>query len=83
MSHLNKIFVQLGLQKGNGLFITSEGTWQIENTFANRVERLIYQKIKPDAFFCLDNKPFILFTKTPQINPICIKLFGILTSLLL
>jgi len=25
------------------------------------VERLLVDKIKPDAFFCIDNKPFILF----------------------
>ncbi len=46
--------------KENGLFIATE---QRERLFSNRVERLLENTIKPDALFCIDNKPFILFFK--------------------
>lgn len=58
MKHLNQIFEKLNLSKENGLFITNE---QRERLFSNRIERLLVNTIKPDAFFCVDNKPFILF----------------------
>lgn len=58
MRHLNQIFKKLNLSKENGLFIATE---QRERLFSNRVERLLENTIKPDAFFCIDNKPFILF----------------------
>ena len=58
MKHLNQIFDKLNLSKENGLFIANE---QRERLFSNRVERLLSKIIKPDAFFCIDNKPFILF----------------------
>lgn len=59
MTHLQQIFDKLNLTKENGLFITSENKYT--NMFSNRVERLINDVIKPDAFFSIDNKPFILF----------------------
>lgn len=59
MRHLNQIFNKLNLSQENGLFITSENKWK--GLFSNRVERLVKNVIKPDAFFCIDNKPFILF----------------------
>lgn len=58
MNHLNKIFEKLNLTKENGLFITGEHR---KSLFSNRVERLLLRTIKPDAFFCIDNKPLILF----------------------
>ncbi len=59
MRHLQKIFDELNLSRENGLHFTSEDTW--ENIFPNRVEKLLRKTIEPDAFFCFDNKPFILF----------------------
>lgn len=59
MGHLQQIFAKLNLNKSNGLYITSENRWR--DMFSNRVERLIDNVIEPDAFFCIDNKPFILF----------------------
>ncbi|MFC4095740.1 Eco57I restriction-modification methylase domain-containing protein [Euzebyella saccharophila] len=64
MRHLNQIFNQLKLSKENGLFITTENDWK--GLFSNRVERLLNNVIKPDAFFSIDNKPFILFFDSPQ-----------------
>lgn len=58
MRHLNQIFDKLNLTKEKGLYLASEDRIQL---FSNRVERLINNVIKPDAFFCIDNKPFILF----------------------
>ena len=59
MKHLIQIFDKLNLSRDNGLFVTSENDWN--GLFSNRVERLIKKTIEPDAFFCIDNKPFILF----------------------
>lgn len=58
MRHLNQIFDKLNLTKEKGLFLASENRNQL---FSNRVEKLLKNIIKPDAFFCIDNKPFILF----------------------
>ena len=58
MNHLNQIFKKLNLSKENGLYLANE---QRERLFSNRVERLLTETIQPDAFFCIDNKPFILF----------------------
>lgn len=63
MKHLHQIFDKLNLSRENGLFITTENKW--EGLFSNRVERLIKKTIEPDAFFCIDNKPFILFFENP------------------
>ncbi|MFC2176086.1 Eco57I restriction-modification methylase domain-containing protein [Bacteroidota bacterium] len=64
MEHLNQIFDKLGLSRDNGLFIRSEGLWK--GMFSNRVERLLNQVIQPDAFFCIDNKPLLLFFESPD-----------------
>lgn len=58
MKNLTQIFDKLNLSRKNGLFIADEPRKSI---FSNRVERLLIEKIKPDAFYCIDNKPFILF----------------------
>lgn len=64
MKHLTEVFDKLGLTKERGLFLFNENEWQ--GTFTNRVERLLLKVIKPDAFFCIDNKPFILFFDNPK-----------------
>ncbi len=66
MDNLRPVFKKLGLTSGNGLFITSEGKWKAECAFPSRVERVIENKIMPDAFFCFDNKPLILFYDSPD-----------------
>ena len=60
---LQAVISRLGLSSENGLYITSEKNWQIETAFPNRVKRLLERKIRPEAFFCFDNKPLILFFK--------------------
>lgn len=63
MRYLEQIFKRLNLSKENGLFITTENNWK--GLFSNRVERLLNNVIKPDAFFSIDHKPFILFFESP------------------
>lgn len=58
MKHLNQIFEKLNLSIENGLFITGKHR---NSLFSNRIERLLEGTIRPDAFFCVDNKPLILF----------------------
>lgn len=65
MKKLEEIFSKLGLRKDNGLFITKEEHWKKDTSFPNRIKRLIDRKIRPDAFFCFDNKPLILFFQNP------------------
>lgn len=65
MTDLKPLFAKLGLDEANGLFITKEELWKNETAFPNRVKRLIERKILPDAFFCFDNKPLILFFNNP------------------
>ena len=55
------IFEKLGFTRENGLFITSENEWQ--EVFSKRVEEFFESKIKPYAFFCISDKPLILFYK--------------------
>lgn len=59
MKHLQKIFDRLNLTTEKSLFIFRENLWK--GLFTNRIERLLENIIQPDAFFCIDNKPFILF----------------------
>ncbi|HEY4323252.1 MAG TPA: N-6 DNA methylase [Mucilaginibacter sp.] len=65
MEKTDKIFSELGLNLENGLFLTKEERWRKEISFPNRVKRLLERKIEPDAFFCFDNKPLILFFENP------------------
>lgn len=63
--NLDEVFKRLGLNKDNGLFITKEENWKSETAFPNRVKRLIERDLRPNAFFCFDNKPLILFFENP------------------
>jgi len=61
-----RVFEKLDLTKKNGLFILSEDEWQTRCTFSKRVEHLIGEVIKPDAFFYFNKTPFILFFDNPE-----------------
>ena len=58
LKHLNQIFEKLKLTKESGLFLSNEPR---EKLFSNRIEKLLRNNIKPNALFCIDNKPLILF----------------------
>lgn len=66
MENLLDIFNTLSVNRENGLFITSENLWKEECQFSSRIERLIGNKLQPDAFFNFENKPLILFYNNPQ-----------------
>ena len=66
MGDLEEVYSRLGLTRDNGLYIREEGIWKKETVFPNRVKRLIEKELKPDAFFCFDNKPLILFYERPN-----------------
>ena len=66
MSKLEKIFQTLGINTNNGLYYTNEAKWKSELQFPNRIVLLLEKSIKPDAFFCVDNKPLILFFENPN-----------------
>ena len=74
MNTLNNIFQKLGLINDednslrNGLYLTNDIKWKSELQFPNRIVRLLENNIKPDAFFCIDNKPLILFFENPTDN---------------
>jgi hypothetical protein len=65
MSKLDKIFQTLSMDTNNGLYYANDTKWKSELQFPNRVVRLLENSIKPDAFFCIDNKPLILFFENP------------------
>lgn len=64
MKHLIQIFKKLHLSKDRGLYLTKELLWK--GLFSNRTEKILIEVIKPEAFFCIDNKPFILFFECPN-----------------
>ncbi|GHT77603.1 hypothetical protein FACS189463_3810 [Bacteroidia bacterium] len=65
MNKLDKIFQTLGIDTINGLYYTNNAEWKSKLHFPNRIVRLLENNIKPDAFFCIDNKPLILFFENP------------------
>jgi hypothetical protein len=65
MKSLEKIFQSLGIDTTNGLYYTDDTKWKLELQFPNRIVRLLENNIKSDAFFCIDNKPLILFFENP------------------
>lgn len=65
MKNLTELFKRLGLDSDKGLYLRSENIWQNECGFSNRISRLLEDKIQPDAFFCFDSKPLILFYDNP------------------
>ena len=61
---LQEIYRKLNMTPENGLCIIKEGQWK--GKLPKRLEYLIEEKLKPDAFFCFDRKPLILFYDSPQ-----------------
>ncbi|MDR2286231.1 MAG: N-6 DNA methylase [Prevotellaceae bacterium] len=60
MNNLNNIFQTLGIDTTNGLYYTKIANRNTDLHLSSRVKRCLEQ-IDPDAFFCLDGKPLILF----------------------
>ena len=69
MKKLEEIFDHLRMKDQNGLYrdglyITAEKKWK--GVLPARIEWLLNDKLKPEAFFCIDNKPIVLFYDSPQ-----------------
>lgn len=65
MSFLNDLYNRLNINTSNGLFVLNTHDWDKDIKFPNRVKRLLNDKIKPQAIFCLENKPLVLFFENP------------------
>lgn len=63
MKELKTIFDRLGMNEQNGLFLTEKNGW--DKVLTSRIARLLKNKLKPKAFFCIANKPIILFYDSP------------------
>lgn len=64
MKELMKIFDRLGMTSKNGLHLSTDNNWA--EILSARVAWLFKDKLKPDAFFCVDDKPIMLFYNSPQ-----------------
>lgn len=51
------------MNEQNGLFLTAKNGW--DKKLPVRVAGLLKDKLKPDAFFCINNKPIVLFYNSP------------------
>jgi len=63
MTSLAGIFEKLGLTKANGLFIFEDNDWK--GLFSQKTGYAL-EKINPDAFYCFNNEPLILFFESPE-----------------
>ncbi len=61
---LDNIYKSLKMTPENGLCIMRDNLW--EKRLPRRLEFLIKDKLKPDAFFIFDKKPLILFYDSPK-----------------
>jgi hypothetical protein len=73
---LDDLFQRLGLNTSNGLYFFNDTQWKTRLRFPNRIERLLQEKICPDAFFCIENKPLILFFTSPAGNDLHKKIWN-------
>lgn len=62
---LKLILEKLDLIEKDGLFYISDIEVDTFGVFTNRVKESLL-KIKPDAFFCINNEPLILFFENPE-----------------
>jgi len=76
MNKLDNIFQTLNINEQKGLYYTNKAEWKSALHLPSRVERCLEQ-VNPDAFFCFDNKPLILFFENPQIENLHKKIWNI------
>ncbi|KIA99443.1 hypothetical protein OA93_04560 [Flavobacterium sp. KMS] len=63
--NLKLVLEKLDLLEKDGLFYLSDIERDRFDIFTNRVKESLL-KIKPDAFFCINNEPLILFFENPE-----------------
>ena len=66
MKNLNELFDRLNINPDNGLILLDNDLWDSNLNLPSRIRRLLKNTIKPNALFCLDNKPLILFFENPK-----------------
>ena len=66
MSNLKDVLIKLDLEGKDGLYYMIQNNWEKKLSLPNRIKSILKEKIKPTAFFCLDNKPIILFFENPN-----------------
>ncbi|NCC71232.1 hypothetical protein EOM09_06630, partial [bacterium] len=66
--NLQQLFSKLEIIDSDSLILLSENDWKNKVNFPSRVVRLLEdtEKWTPQAVFCLDNKPLILFFDNPK-----------------
>lgn len=60
---INKVLKILNLDNKDGLFTVNDSKWH--GILSERTESILRNRLKPDAFFLYNNKPFILFFENP------------------
>jgi len=65
MKGLQEIFERLGMNDQNGLFLTATENWK-SMLPVRIVGLLLKDELRPEAFFCIDNKPVVLFYNSPK-----------------
>ncbi len=63
MKPLDAVFQRLGLQKENGLFHFNDMEWA--GVFPQKTEYAL-KRIQPEAIFCFNKEPVILFFESPE-----------------
>lgn len=63
MDELTGIFKRLQLNKDNGLLIFNENNWK--GQFSQKTEYAL-ERIRPDALYCFNDEPLILFFNNPE-----------------
>jgi hypothetical protein len=76
MYNLNSILQTLGINTTNGLYDAKNANWKADLQLSSRVKRCLEQ-INPKAFFCIDNKPLILFFENPTDKDLHKKIWNI------
>ena len=64
MKNLEEIFDHLRMKDRDGLYITAENKWK--GVLPARIEKRLNDKLEPEAFFCINNKPIVLFYDSPK-----------------
>ena len=68
MNQLNDILNKLGINKSNGLTLLKDVL--SNKNIPDRIRRIFSEEIKPDAVFCLENKPIVLFFEHNKLSEI-------------
>ncbi len=65
---LHQLYKRLGIENSDSLILLTDSSWKNNVSFPSRVVRLLEDTDKwtPQALFCFDNKPLILFFENPK-----------------